>query len=122
MARKPAKKPAMKPARKAAPKPTRKPKRKTGRNQLKVQQDILRMNAIAKKFGIKEIDLKTVRSKVRKLEKLATEIDAEELKSAELIADALQPLIAKKLYIPSQGYLVTRGQGRVIVTPAEGKA
>jgi hypothetical protein len=37
-------------------------------------------------------------------------------KNAQLIADALAPLISKgKLRIPRGGYLVTRGRGRVIV-------
>lgn len=40
-------------------------------------------------------------------------------KNAEMIADALVQLIDKnKLRISRGGYLVTRGRGRVIVTPA----
>jgi len=62
-------------ARKPAPKSTRKPKRKAGRHQLEVQQNILDIIALAKKYGIKEIDVNTVRTEAPKLEKLAAEID-----------------------------------------------
>lgn len=41
-------------------------------------------------------------------------------KNAEQIVAALEPLVqSKKLRIRRGGYLVTRGRGRVIVTPAE---
>ena len=40
-------------------------------------------------------------------------------KDADLIVEALEPLIEKKkLRIRRGGYIVTRGRGRVIVTPA----
>jgi hypothetical protein len=42
-------------------------------------------------------------------------------RNAELIADALAPLVNQgKLRVRRGGYLVTRGRGRVIVTHADG--
>ena len=41
-------------------------------------------------------------------------------KNAEVIAEILMKLIEeKKLRLPREGYLITRGRGRVIVTKAE---
>ena len=58
----------------------------------------------------------------RWLAEQATESGGLPDKNAEQIVAALEPLVkSKKLRIRRGGYLVTRGRGRVIVTPAEEK-
>jgi hypothetical protein len=73
-----------------------------------------KLNALRKSLGEK-IAEKAFR------EWLKTSVDEQALtdKNAQLIADALAPLIAQgKLRIPRGGYLVTRGRGRMIVAQA----
>ena len=56
------------------------------------------------------------------LEQQPTETTKPEDKNAKLIVELLEPLVlGNKLKIPSGGYLVRRGRGRVIVGRAKSK-
>ena len=95
----------------------RKPKALFDEKQLTKGQ-IRKLNALRKSLG-GEIATKAF---AEWLQKSAAEQRSPDDKNAQLVADALVPLIRqKKLSIPRGGYLVTRGRGRVVVTRAAGQ-
>lgn len=80
--------------------------------------ELRKLNALRKSVG-EALGEKTFTEWLKK--RASSKATPSEDKNAALIADSLVKLIdEKKLRIPRGGYLVTRGRGRVIVTPAQG--
>lgn len=94
----------------------RKPAKKLDEKKL-TKGELRKLNALRKSLG-DEIAEKAFGEWYEK--QAAGETDHRD-KNAELIAEALQPLIEQnKLRIPRVGYVLRRGRGRVIVEQPEG--